>query len=383
MSRGLVLTGGGARAAYQVGVLKGIAAILPRAVYNPFPIICGTSAGAINALSIAGRAGPFRLRASKLETIWHNLRASDVYRTDALGVATNVFHMAASLLHSGYGIGRPISLLDNTPLRQLLENYVKFDYLETAISNGELDAIAISAMSYASGQSVTFFQGQPSIQPWNRARRRGEKTDLTIDHLMASTAIPSLFPAVQLAGGYFGDGAVRQLKPISPALHMGAEQLLIIGVSDKASPANQTPQLDHSPSIAQIMGHMFNSAFIDAVESDLETLRAINRLASVIPQSLKDNNGITDVNAIEVLSISPSQSIDQIAEEHIHELPRSLKLFLKLIGATAQGGGTSAASYLLFEPGFSRKLIELGHSDALAQKDAIRNFFDLQTEQRQ
>lgn len=383
MSRGLVLTGGGARAAYQVGVLKGIAAILPRAVYNPFPIICGTSAGAINALSIAGRAGPFRLRTSKLESIWHNLRASDVYRTNALAVATNVFHIAASLLHSGYGIGRPISLLDNTPLREMLENYVKFDYLETAIGNGELEAIAISAMSYASGQSVTFFQGQQNIYPWNRARRRGEKTELTIDHLMASTAIPSLFPAVQLQGGYFGDGAVRQLKPISPALHMGAEQLLIIGVSDNATLANKAPQLEHSPSIAQIMGHMFNSAFIDAVESDLETLRSINRLASVIPQSLKDNNGITDLNAVEVLSISPSQSIDQIAEEHIHELPRSLKLFLKLIGATAQGGGTSAASYLLFEPGFSRKLIALGLSDALAQEDAIRSFFDLQTGQPQ
>ena len=383
MSRGLVLTGGGARAAYQVGVLKGIAAILPRAVYNPFPIICGTSAGAINALSIAGRAGPFRLRTSKLESIWHNLRASDVYRTNALAVATNVFHIAVSLLHSGYGIGRPISLLDNTPLREMLENYVKFDYLETAIGNGELEAIAISAMSYASGQSVTFFQGQQNIHPWNRARRRGEKTELTIDHLMASTAIPSLFPAVQLQGGYFGDGAVRQLKPISPALHMGAEQLLIIGVSDNATLANKAPQLEHSPSIAQIMGHMFNSAFIDAVESDLETLRSINRLASVIPQSLKDNNGITDLNAVEVLSISPSQSIDQIAEEHIHELPRSLKLFLKLIGATAQGGGTSAASYLLFEPGFSRKLIALGLSDALVQEDAIRSFFDLQTGQPQ
>ena len=378
MSRGLVLTGGGARAAYQVGVLKGIAAILPRSVYNPFPIICGTSAGAINALSIAGRAGPFRLRTSKLEAIWHNLRASDVYRTNTLAVATNVFHIAASLLHSGYGIGRPISLLDNTPLREMLENYVKFDYLETAIGNGELEAIAISAMSYASGQSVTFYQGQQSIHPWNRARRRGEKTDLTIDHLMASTAIPSLFPAVQLQGGYFGDGAVRQLKPISPALHMGAEQLLIIGVSDNATLANKAPQLEHSPSIAQIMGHMFNSAFIDAVESDLETLRSINRLASVIPQSLKDNNGITDLNAVEVLSISPSQSIDQIAEEHIHELSRPLKLFLKLIGATAQGGGISAASYLLFEPGFSRKLIALGHSDALAQEDAIRDFFDQQ-----
>lgn len=377
MSRGLVLTGGGARAAYQVGVLKGVASILPRSVYNPFPIICGTSAGAINALSIAGRAGPFRLRTKKLEGIWHNLRAPDVYRTDFFGVAANAFHVMASFLHSGYGIGRPISLLDNTPLQQLLKNYVKFDYLDTAIGNGELEAIAISAMSYASGQSVTFFQGHEQITPWTRARRRGEKTAITIDHLMASTAIPSLFPAVKLDGGYFGDGAVRQLKPISPALHMGAKQLLIIGVSDNATSKPLQPAAQHSPSIAQIVGHMFNSAFIDSVESDLETLRAINRLARVLPESLRANNGMTDMNPIDVLSISPSQSIDQIAQEHIHELPRSLKLFLKLTGATAQGGGTSAASYLLFEPGFCRKLIDLGYQDALAQEDSIKTFFDL------
>lgn len=377
MSRGLVLTGGGARAAYQVGVLKGIASILPRSVYNPFPIICGTSAGAINALSIAGRAGPFRLRTKKLEGIWHNLRAPDVYRTDFFGVAANAFHVIASFLHSGYGIGRPISLLDNTPLRQLLENYVKFDYLDTAIRNGELEAIAISAMSYASGQSVTFFQGHEQIDPWTRARRRGEKTAITVDHLMASTAIPSLFPAVKLDGGYFGDGAVRQLKPISPALHMGAKQLLIIGVSDNATIKPPQPAADHSPSIAQIVGHMFNSAFIDSVESDLETLHAINRLAEVLPESLRANNGMTGINPIEVLSISPSQSIDQIAKEHIHELPRSLKLFLKLTGATAQGGGTSAASYLLFEPGFCRKLMDLGYQDALAQQDSIKTFFEL------
>ena len=375
MSRGLVLTGGGARAAYQVGVLKGIASILPRAVYNPFPIICCTSAGAINALSIAGRAGPFRLRTKKLETIWQNLRASDVYRTDFMGVSANAFHVLASFLHSGYGIGRPISLLDNTPLRQLLDNYVKFDYLDTAITNGELEAIAVSAMSYASGQSVTFFQGHQNIEPWKRARRRGEKTALNIDHLMASTAIPSLFPAVQLNEGYFGDGAVRQLKPISPALHMGARQLLIIGVSDNATAQGAAPER-HSPSIAQIVGHMFNSAFIDSIESDLETLRSINRLASALPESIRANNGITDLNPIDVLSISPSQSIDQIAQEHIHELPRSLKLFLRLTGATAQGGGTSAASYLLFEPGFCRKLIELGYQDALTQQDAIETFFE-------
>ena len=360
-----------------MGVLKGVAAILPRAIYNPFPIICGTSAGAINALSIAARAGPFRLRMRKLEHIWHNLHASDVYRTDVLGVATNAFRILVSLFYSGFSAGRPLSLLDNSPLRQLLKSYVQFDYLDTAIDNGELEAIAISAMSYASGQSVTFFQAADSIKPWNRARRRGKKIALTIDHLMASTAIPILFPAVKLNGHYFGDGAVRQLKPISPALHMGARKLFIVGVSDNAAQSDLSSEAEQAPSVARIMSHMFNSAFIDAVESDLETLRTINRLASALPQSLKDINGITDLNAVEVMSISPSQSIDRIAEEHIDELPRSLKLFLKLTGATAKDGGGSAASYLLFEPGFCQQRIELGYQDALAQESSILDFFSL------
>ena len=288
--------------------------------------------------------------------------------------------MAASLIHRDYGIGRSISLLDNTPLRELLNSYVKFDHLDTAVANGELQAIAISAMSYASGQSVTFVQGQDSIQPWTRARRRGVKVNLTIDHLMASTAIPSLFPAVKLKQGYFGDGAVRQLKPISPALHMGASQLLIIGVSDNATRPKIEVTADRSPSIAQIMGHMFNSAFIDAVESDLETLRKINRLASVTaPVPSGHQNDIADLNTVDVLSISPSRSIDRLAEEHIHELPRSLRLFLKLVGATSkQGGGSSAASYLLFEPGFCRKLIAIWvTSDALqARKSPNARFLD-------
>ena len=377
MSKALVLTGGGARAAYQVGVLKGIASILPRSVYNPFPIICGTSAGAINALSIAGRAGPFRLRTKKLERIWHELTPADVYRTDVAGVIANTFHLLASFVHSGYGIGRPISLLNNSPLKAMMENYVKFDYLDTAIDNGELQAIAITAMSYASGQSVTFFQGQETIPAWNRSRRRGERIPISIDHLMASTAIPGLFPAVKIDNDYFGDGAVRQLKPISPALHMGATKLLIIGVSDNATHSQRPSTIEHSPSTAQIVGHMFNSAFIDAVESDLETLQNINRLASALPQSLREKNNITDLNPVDVLSISPTESIDQIAQEHLHQLPRSLRLFLRLTGATAQGGGSSAASYLLFEPGFCRKLIDLGMRDALAKEDEIKQFFDL------
>ncbi len=375
MSKALVLTGGGARAAYQVGVLKGIASILPRAVYNPFPIICGTSAGAINALSIAGRAGPFRLRTKKLERIWEDLTPADVYRTDATGVIKNTFHLMASFAHSGYGIGRPISLLDNSPLRQMMEDYVKFDYLDTAIENGELQAIAVTAMSYASGKSVTFFQGQEQISAWNRSRRRGEKIPISIDHLMASTAIPGLFPAVQIGRDYFGDGAVRQLKPISPALHMGANKLLIIGVSDNPTHSQRSTEMQHSPSTAQIVGHMFNSAFIDAVESDLETLQSVNRLASALPQSLREKNNITDLNPVDVLSISPSESIDKIAQKYLHELPTSLRLFLRLTGATARGGGSSAASYLLFEPGFCRELIAMGTADALAKEDAIRQFF--------
>ena len=377
MSKALVLSGGGARAAYQVGVLKGIASILPRSVYNPFPIICGTSAGAINALSIAGRAGPFRLRTKKLERIWHELTPADVYRTDATGVIKNTFHLLASFVHSGYGIGRPISLLDNSPLRQMMEDYVKFDYLDTAIDNGELQAIAITAMSYASGKSVTFFQGHEQIPAWNRSRRRGEKIPISIDHLMASTAIPGLFPAVQIDSDYFGDGAVRQLKPISPALHMGANKLLIIGVSDNPSHSQRSAEMQHSPSTAQIVGHMFNSAFIDAVESDIETLQSINRLASALPQSLREKNNISDLNPVDVLAISPSESIDTIAQNYLHELPRSLRLFLRLTGATARGGGSSAASYLLFEPGFCRELIDMGKRDAQAKEDEIRQFFGL------
>ena len=375
MTTGLVLTGGGARAAYQVGVLKGVASLLPRSVYNPFPIICGTSAGAINALGIAGRAGPFRLRTRKLETIWRNLRAQDVYRTDPFGVLKNTFHVLSSFIHSGYGIGRPISLLDNAPLREFLSSYIKFQHLETAISNGELQAISVTAMSYNSGHSVTFFQGSDEIEGWERSRRKGRKSDLTIDHLMASSAIPSLFPAVKIQDRFYGDGAIRQLKPISPALHLGANKLFIVGVSNNPIQKNNNGNSEHSPSMAQIIGHMLNSAFIDSMESDLETLHTINRLTQAMPKSVLEKNGINDLQPIEFISISPSEPIDKLAEEYIHELPASLKTFLRITGATRRGGGISAASYLLFEPGFCRKLIDLGFRDALREKNRIREFF--------
>ena len=375
MTTGLILSGGGARAAYQVGVLKAVAEILPREVYNPFPVICGTSAGSINALAIAGRPGHFRLRIRKLEKIWSNMGPEQIYRTDYWGVVKNSINMLLSFLHSGYAIGEPKALLDNDPLRELLSNYVRFRHIDEAIASGELQAVSVTAMSYTTGQSVTFFQGREHLQPWERSRRIGVRTQLSIDHLMASSAIPTLFPAHQIDDGFYGDGALRQLKPISPALQLGASRVFVIGVSD--NPRHRKPHqlIKHSPSIAQIVGHMFNSAFIDSIESDLETLRTINSLAQKLTPEQR-LTGSAERRAVDVLAISPSQPIDELAAEYIDQLPKSIRMFLRLTGATAHGGGISAASYLLFSTGFCQKLLQLGYRDGLQQAREIRDFFE-------
>lgn len=379
MTTALVLSGGGARAAYQVGVLKALGQLLPRTSHNPFPIICGTSAGAINALAIAGRPGPFRLRARKLEAIWGNIHAEDIYRTDVWGVLKNTVRLGLSLMHSGYGIGRSVALLDNSPLQYLLSNYIRFRHIDEAILSGELMAVSTTAMDYISGKSVAFFQGRHEC--WTRSRRHGIRTGLNIDHLMASSAIPLIFPARAIDNRYYGDGAMRQLKPLSPALHLGADRIFVIGVSDNPSHAQTAAAPLHSPSVAQMLGHLLNSAFIDSVESDLETLKAINKLVQTQSENTQCASSETaegsPLKYIEHLCISPSTPIDEIAQEYFHELPQSVKLFLRAIGATKKGGGSSATSYLLFEQGFCRQLIKLGYTDAMAQKEDIETFFGL------
>jgi NTE family protein len=379
MTTGLILSGGGARAAYQVGVLKAVAEILPRDVYNPFPIICGTSAGSVNALAIAGRPGHFRLRVRKLEKIWDHMAPEQIYRTDYWGVLRNSINMLLSFLHSGYAIGEPKALLDNDPLRELLTDYVRFRHIDEAIASGELQAVSVTAMSYTTGESVTFFQGSDHLQPWERSRRVGVRTRLNIDHLMASSAIPTLFPACKIDDAFYGDGALRQLKPISPALQLGASRVFVIGVSDNAGNGHTQPLIRHSPSIAQIVGHMFNSAFIDSMESDLETLRTINSLTEKMTPEQRRNGGPVERRAVDVLSISPSRPIDELACDYLDQLPRSIKMFLRLTGATAHGGGASAASYLLFSRGFCQELLKLGYRDGMRQAAEIRAFFSRAT----
>ncbi|MFZ5653572.1 MAG: patatin-like phospholipase family protein [Pseudomonadota bacterium] len=373
MTTALVLSGGGARAAYQVGILHALAQLLPAGTHNPFPIICGTSAGAINALSIASHPGPLRQRVASLLRVWRSLRPDQVYRTDAVGVLRNSAGLAASLVWGGYVPCKTVALLDNAPLRRLLERHIRFRHIDEALAGGELDAVCVTAMHYGSGQSVSFFQGRQ--EPWTRNRRRGERAGLSIDHLLASAAIPLLFPAVRIGDSYYGDGALRQLRPLSPALRLGADRLFVIGVSD--NPLHRPRELParHPPSVGEILGHMLNSAFIDSIEGEIEGLETINQLTRELAVPVVRDG--MPLRPIETLCISPSQPLDRIAADHIHELPRSLRLFLRSIGATAEGGGASAASYLLFEPGFCRRLIALGHADAMAQRQRIAAFFRL------
>jgi NTE family protein len=371
----LLLSGGGARAAYQAGVLQALADILPD-LHNPFPIICGTSAGAINAVAMAAHRGGFRKAALDLAQTWRYLEVNHVFNAGWLDLLCGLAKVGASIFNDGVGRNRPLALLDNSPLRQLLTEVIPFDNINLRISAGDLRAISITAMSYSSGESVAFYQGAPDLHPWRRARRLGRPTQLTVDHLLASSAIPTIFPAVYLDREYFGDGAMRQVAPISPALHLGADRLFVIGVSANRSPTHwgKTKALPrHSPSMAQIIGQMFNSAFIDALEGDLEHMERVNALLALIDKNRCEQTG--HLRAVETLVISPSKPLDKIAGRRVRDLPPALRFFLRRTGATASGGGSAVASYLLFSHGYCNELMELGYQDAMWERESIERFF--------
>lgn len=373
----LILSGGGARAAYQVGVLKAVAELLPSAVSNPFPVVCGTSAGAINAVSVAAHAGQFHEGIHYLEQMWLSLSAEMVYRTDIGGLLSSAFRLVGSLFNRGISPVQPIALLDNTPLRKLLHRTVAFEKIQSAIDEGFLDAISVTAMGYTSGESVSFFQGREELQGWCRARRVGVPSRVRLEHLMASSAIPTLFPAVRINREFFGDGALRQVSPISPALHLGAERVFVIGVSGNLRRGTERAVVDHSPSIAQIVGHLLASAFIDSLEGDVELLQRFNRMIERMPAEGDGAAASLGLRPVDILVISPSEAIDKIAGKHVADLPRSMRYFLGATGGTARAGGASAASYLLFERPFCQELIDLGYRDAMEQADAIRAFLSV------
>ncbi|MCG7755348.1 MAG: patatin-like phospholipase family protein [Nitrosomonas sp.] len=373
---GLVLTGGGARAAYQVGVLRAIAELLPDKTRNPFPIICGTSAGAINAASIAVSANNFAEGVGRLEEVWSNFHVDQIYRSDLMGVIHNTLRCMLSLVSSEYGQHNPISLLDNAPLEALLKNRFSFRTIQHCIRSGSLHALGLTAWGYTSGQSVTFYQAAREVLPWKRAQRLGLPVEIGVEHLMASSSIPFIFPAVKLNREFFGDGSMRQLAPISPALHLGADKVLIIGVRKPVTDEPKRISASGYPPFAQIAGHALNSIFVDSLDVDLERLLRINETLKLIPpEAFKANN--ISLRPIEAMMIAPSEGINEIAQKYAHTLPWIMRYLYRAIGAMGPNGST-LLSYVLFEVPFCRDLIELGYNDTMQQKNELLKFIGVQ-----
>ncbi|UJP00307.1 MAG: patatin-like phospholipase family protein [Nitrosomonas sp.] len=373
---GLVLTGGGARAAYQVGVLRAIAELLPDKTRNPFPIICGTSAGAINAASIAVSANNFAEGVGRLEEVWSNFHVDQIYRSDLMGVIHNTLRCMLSLVSSEYGQHNPISLLDNAPLEALLKNRFSFRTIQHCIRSGSLHALGLTAWGYTSGQSVTFYQAAREVLPWKRAQRLGLPVEIGVEHLMASSSIPFIFPPVKLNREFFGDGSMRQLAPISPALHLGADKVLIIGVRKPVTDEPKRISASGYPPFAQIAGHALNSIFVDSLDVDLERLLRINETLKLIPpEAFKANN--ISLRPIEAMMIAPSEGINEIAQKYAHTLPWIMRYLYRAIGAMGPNGST-LLSYVLFEVPFCRDLIELGYNDTMQQKNELLKFIGVQ-----
>jgi len=374
---GLVLTGGGARAAYQVGVLKAIAEAMPRRSSSPFDVICGTSAGALNAAALAANADNFRKGVLYLVNTWKDFRSYHLFRTDVFGVLKNTVLWFTGLLFSAIGIKKfyRVSLLDNSPLVEFLEHMLPYENIQKNIDAGNLHALSITASGYGSGQSVTFYQGSSQLKPWRRSGRVGMPTQIEIKHLLGSAALPFIFPAVLVNREYFGDGSMRQIAPLSPALHLGSTRVLVIGLTANGYVEKSARQdINDYPSLARIAGHALNSIFLDSLEVDLERLKKINDLVTIMPEEMRERANLRHVDA---LVVSPSQPLEKLAERYESEMPWTIRLLLRLIGAR-KGSGGILLSYLLSESKYIRALIDLGYQDALKRRDEIMEFLEIQ-----
>ncbi|HNC20191.1 patatin-like phospholipase family protein [Accumulibacter sp.] len=369
----LVLGGGGARAAYQVGALLAIRELLGDPTTNPFPILCGTSAGAVNAATLACHANNFSSAVEALADVWRNMHAGQIYRSDPLGMGIAGARWLSALL-LGWVIQRsPRSLLDNQPLRRLLEQRLNFGNIDRCISSGALYALSITASGYTTGHGVSFFQGHPEVERWQRTNRVGCRAHLSVEHLMASSALPFIFPAVYLNREYFGDGSMRQQAPISPAIHLGAEKILIIGVAQINDTTGRQSSQSY-PTLAQIAGHVLSSIFLDSLAVDVERMERINQAISKIPEDLLTSGDI-GLRSVQSLTITPSEPIDYLAARHTRALPLTVRTLLRGLGAMNRRGG-ALTSYLLFEQPYTQALIDLGYKDTMARRGEVKAFLE-------
>ncbi len=364
---GLILPGGGARGAYQVGVLKAIRDVAGDGG-NPCPVICGTSAGAINAAVLASHAHEFSLGVDRLEHFWDTMVCSRIYRTDAWAVLKSGIQWALSLSLGGRLVSHPRSLLDNQPLRDFLGRTLQLDGIERAIEQEALRGLAITASGYTCAAAISFFQAAPDVEPWDRSRRHGRRIRIGLEQLLASAALPLLFPAERIGNEYFGDGGMRMLAPLSPAIHLGADRLLVITTRDEnpdPPPLEPVPY----PSLGEIGGYLLDTIFMDTLNADLNRLKRINRTIARLPERQRAETGLKMIDA---LVIRPSRDLREVTHQHMSEIPLAVRNLLRTLGGW--GRDWRMASYLLFESSYCGELMKLGFEDGLRMQEEIRDF---------
>lgn len=374
--KALVLSGGGARGAYQVGVLKAIAEISDELKIDaPFQVLTGVSAGAINAACLSWGADQFSKQVRFLESLWSQLSADQVFHTDVMSMGKIGFKWMGELslgAFTGTSPGR--SLLNTAPLRNLIEKNMDFERLDHMIESGKLSALALTALDYRNSNTVTFVQGHPDLPDWQRNRRISEKTKIRTEHVMASSAIPMLFPPVKVGDNYYGDGCVRSIAPLSPAIHLGASHVFVVGVrkmgwtSDEA----RSKRSDSPPSVARVLNMIMNSVLMDGIEVDVERLMKINQFLDKVPVDARENLNFRPVNAAWVY---PSEDLGHHAHLMASRLPRLIRYLLKGLGPLEDAA--ELISYLLFDPGFCRKLIDFGYVDGMNKAAEIRAFLKI------
>jgi NTE family protein len=374
---GLVLTGGGARSCYQVGAIRALSEIAgPGPI--PFNVLAGISAGAINAVVLGCGAEDFAGSAERLRATWAGLTPESVYRTGALRLASIgsrwIRDLSAGGLIGKSGINY---LLDPAPLRDLLQHAIPIGRMRRHLRAGRLRGVALSATNYHTGSGVTFFEGAADIEPWTRSTRIGVRARLTVDHVMASAAIPVFFPPVKIEKTFYGDGCVRMIYPMSPAIHLGAERIVAISVRHLLAPAETareeaSSQTDSLP-LSEIAGVLLNAVFLDSLDSDLERLVRNNKMLALIPRERLSRSEL-DLRPIPALVLRPSQDLGKLAADEYHRFPAMLRYLLKGIGATGHAG-EDLLSYLAFEPIYVKRVMDLGYSDTMARRAEIEEFF--------